>query len=103
MNFEPKFEFRPKIEFRAFYNFMPPKMIPAHLSNYGPSCGPRARPVSRPGTIQNSNETGLSGLGRAGQFECTPIFILQHGLGDLWRASHETSVIIHDSRQSREP
>jgi hypothetical protein len=76
-----KLHFRPKNEFRAlmwisgFYNFGPPEMSPAHLSNYGPGRGPRARPMGRPGTTRNSNGPdrpeiqtiwAFSGLGRAG-------------------------------------
>jgi hypothetical protein len=50
-------------------------MSPARLSNYGPSRGPRARPMGRPGTTRNSNGPArpeiqtiriFSGLGRAG-------------------------------------
>jgi hypothetical protein len=56
-------------------------MSPARLSNYGPDHGPRDRPVGRAGTVRNSNNTGLFGLGpgRAGRPEYTPIpMILNH-------------------------
>jgi hypothetical protein len=50
-------------------------MSPARLSNYGPGRGPRARPMGRPSMARNSNNTGLSGLGRVGRPECTPIVL----------------------------
>jgi hypothetical protein len=59
-------------------------MSPARLSNYGPGRGPRARPMGRPGTAQNSNGPGrpeiqtiraFSGLGRAGPPECTSNYL----------------------------
>jgi hypothetical protein len=82
VNFGPKIEFRAKNGISGFYNFGPPEMSPARLSNYGPGRGPRARPMGRPGTTQNSNGPArpeiqtiraFSGLGRAGRPECTPI------------------------------
>jgi hypothetical protein len=75
LNFEPKIEFRALMWISGFYNFGPPEMSPARLSNYGPGRGPRARPMGRPGTARNSNGPGraeiqilraFSGLGRAG-------------------------------------
>jgi hypothetical protein len=33
-------------------------MSPTRLSNYVPGRGPRARPMGRPGTARNSNESG---------------------------------------------
>ena len=75
LNFGPKIEFRAVMWILGFYNFGPPEMSPARLSNYGPGRGPRARPIGRPGTARNSNGLGrpeiqtiraFSGLGRAG-------------------------------------
>ena len=75
LNFGPKIEFRAAMWISGFYNFGAPEMSPARLSNYGPGRGPRARPMGRPGTTQNSNGPGrpeiqtiraFSGLGRAG-------------------------------------
>jgi hypothetical protein len=52
-------------------------MSPTRLSNYGLGRGPRARPVGRPGTARNSNNTGLFelGPGQAGRPEYTPILM----------------------------
>jgi hypothetical protein len=75
VNFGPKIEFRAKNRISVFYNFGPPEMSPARLSNYGLGRGPRARSMGRPGTTRNSNGPGrpeiqtiraFSGLGRAG-------------------------------------
>jgi hypothetical protein len=52
-------------------------MSPARLSNYGPGRGPAQHgpKFKQTGLAQNSNNTGLFGLGpgRAGRPECTPI------------------------------
>jgi hypothetical protein len=55
VNFGPKIDFRALMWILGFYNFGPPEMSPARLSNYGPGRGSRARPVGRPGTAWNSN------------------------------------------------
>jgi hypothetical protein len=49
-------------------------MSPERLSNYGPGRGPRARPMGRPNTVQNSNNTDIFGFGpgRARWPEYTP-------------------------------
>jgi hypothetical protein len=83
-----KLKFGPKIEFRALmwisgsYNFGPPEMSPARLSNYGSGRGPRARPMGRP-EIQTGRPDpkfkhygpfwAWAGPGRAGRPECTSI------------------------------
>jgi hypothetical protein len=75
LNFGPKIEFRAIMWISGFYNFGPPEMSPARLSNYGPGRGPRGRPMGRPGTARNSNGPGrpeiqiiraFSSLDRAG-------------------------------------
>jgi hypothetical protein len=89
LNFRPKIEFRAVIWISGFYNFGPSEMSPARLSNYGLGRGPMARPMGRPGTAWNSNNTGLFGLGPgwAGRPECTPILRCRHFLtGGWWEA-----------------
>jgi hypothetical protein len=75
LNFGPKIEFRTLMRISGFYNFGPPEMSPTRLSNYGLGRGPRARPMGRPGTTQNSygpdwpeiqTIRAFTGLGRAG-------------------------------------
>jgi hypothetical protein len=75
VNFGPKTGFRTIMWISGFYNFGPPEISPARLSNYVPGRGPRARPVGWPGTTPNSNRSGqpeiqtirvFSGLDRAG-------------------------------------
>jgi hypothetical protein len=72
-------------------NFGPSEMSPARLSNYGSGRGSRARHVGRHGPkfkrvgpVQNSNNTGLFGLGpgRVGRPECTPIVLPPHDAYD---------------------
>jgi hypothetical protein len=101
VNFGPKIEFRAKNRISVFYNFGPPEMSPARLSNYGLGRGPRARSMGRPGTARhdpkfkragparNSNNTGLFGLGsgRAGRPECTPIITIPFLAGGIHRSA----------------
>jgi hypothetical protein len=61
VNFGPKTEFRALMWISGFYNFGPPEMSLARLSNYEPGRGPRARPVGRPGTTRPEIQTGLAG------------------------------------------
>jgi hypothetical protein len=74
-------------------------MSPTRLNNYMLGSGPRARPVGRPGTAQNSNGSGqpeiqtiraFFGLGpnRAGQPECTPIPTTYVAVESKWAKLH---------------
>jgi hypothetical protein len=79
LNFGLKIEFRTLMWISGFYNFGPPEMSPARLSNYGlgrrlgPWTGPARPEIQTVGPARNSNNTDLSSLGRTGWPECTPI------------------------------
>jgi hypothetical protein len=75
VNFGSKLNFGPKIEFHNFYNFGPPEMSTARLSNHMLRRGPRVMCVSQPGTSRNLNGHGLFGLrpSRVERPKCTPI------------------------------
>lgn len=75
MNFGSKLNFGQKIEFQNFYNFGPPEISPARLSNHILGRGARVMCVGQPGTSRNLNGYGLFGLGpsRVERPKCTPI------------------------------
>lgn len=58
MNFGHCMNFVPEFEFQALYNFGSSEISPARLTNNVLGHGPRAKPMSQPGTSRNNYGPG---------------------------------------------